>query len=333
MVGRSLRIHFTARDLEHLCVASAPDPLWETVFSLHRLQTRDGYGAFDLWHHRVRLELRRRNLDDLVRGVLLPLVPRAAYFPDFLTPAAGHTDAAAAVDAVMSTPPGRIRRELGELGKARRLPGWADDLAAGRPAAVRSLGDALLRYYRVAVAPYWPRASGRVAVDRALRGYNVLNGGLAALFAGLSPYLAWQPPVLTVLNYPRDGDVYLGGRGLTLVPAYFCWGTPVALADDELPPVLLYPALVAQPAAEVASAEPLRGLIGATRVAILHAVAHGRTTTDLARLLSIAPATASHHTAVLRRAGLISSQREANMMLHMVTPLGRALLAQTVSVD
>lgn len=331
MAGRELRIHFTAADLERIRVSGTPDPMWEIVSSLHRLQTRDGYGVFDAWHRQIRLDLGRHHLDGLVRGILLPLAPRAAYFPDFLTPTCGDVDAGTAVDAVVGTPTARIRRELDLLGQARRLPGWAGDLATGRSAARRGLGDALLRYHRVAVAPYWPQALSRIAVDRSLRGYHVLSGGLAALFAGLSAHLAWHPPMLTVLNYPRDGDLYLDGRGLTLIPSYFSWGVPVALADRELPPVLLYPALVAQPIAEPDRTEPLRGLIGATRVAILHAVAHGRTTTDLARLLSIAPATASHHTAVLRRAGLISSQREANMMLHTVTPLGRALLTRTLA--
>ncbi|WP_410660056.1 ArsR/SmtB family transcription factor [Amycolatopsis sp. lyj-112] len=35
-------------------------------------------------------------------------------------------------------------------------------------------------------------------------------------------------------RYPLDRDLHLRGRGLRLVPSYFCWDTPVALADDEL---------------------------------------------------------------------------------------------------
>ncbi len=38
----------------------------------------------------------------------------------------------------------------------------------------------------------------------------------------------WCPPVLEVA-YPRqtrDRDLYLNGRGLTLVPSYFNWGDP-----------------------------------------------------------------------------------------------------------
>jgi DNA-binding transcriptional ArsR family regulator len=40
----------------------------------------------------------------------------------------------------------------------------------------------------------------------------------------------------------------------------------------------------------------------------------------------VTPTTASHHTNVLRDAGLITSHRHANTVLHTLTPLGAALL-------
>jgi DNA-binding transcriptional ArsR family regulator len=44
----------------------------------------------------------------------------------------------------------------------------------------------------------------------------------------------------------------------------------------------------------------LAGLLGATRARVIRAVAAGCTTTELARALGIAPATASEHATVLR---------------------------------
>jgi DNA-binding transcriptional ArsR family regulator len=144
----------------------------------------------------------------------------------------------------------------------------------------------------------------------------------------LSPFVTWQPPVLHVNNYPEDRDLKLEGRGITLIPSYFCWDAPVTLYDVELQPVLVYPALAPTTAASGERVEQLRPLIGATRVAVLRALKSPCTTTELARRLSISPATASHHTTVLRRAGLIGSQRHANMMLHRITSLGTALLGR-----
>lgn len=55
-------------------------------------------------------------------------------------------------------------------------------------------------------------------------------------------------------------------------------------------------------------------------------LADGCTTGELARRLDISPAGASQHATVLRRAGLVLSTRRRNLVLHTLTPLGRALL-------
>jgi DNA-binding transcriptional ArsR family regulator len=80
--------------------------------------------------------------------------------------------------------------------------------------------------------------------------------------------------------------------------------------------------VVSSPAGDSALAR----LIGATRAAILQATTTGPNTTEIARLLGVSPATVSEHTAILREAGLIRSRRHDNNMLHLITPLGVALL-------
>ncbi|MFF4273396.1 hypothetical protein [Streptomyces sp. NPDC001536] len=57
----------------------------------------------------------------------------------------------------------------------------------------------------------------------------------------LAPSIRWRPPVLELGKYPTECDIHLNGRGLLLIPSYFCRNTPVSLADPDLPPVLLYP--------------------------------------------------------------------------------------------
>jgi DNA-binding transcriptional ArsR family regulator len=187
------------------------------------------------------------------------------------------------------------------------------------------------RYFEVAVAPYWDTVVARATADRAYRGHAVLEGGLAAMFASLPAGIEWDPPVLRIQNYPVDGDLHLEGRGITLIPSYFCWRSPTALADRDLPPVLVYPARTPLDAAVERTSEPLRALLGGTRAAILKALAMSRTTTELSRQLAIAPGTASHHVTALRSAGLVASQRQANLVLHQLTPLGGALLGQEVT--
>jgi DNA-binding MarR family transcriptional regulator len=53
----------------------------------------------------------------------------------------------------------------------------------------------------------------------------------------------------------------------------------------------------------------------------------GCTTSELAALLGVTPSAVSKHTAILREAGLISTHRDRNTVLHSLTPLGSALLA------
>ncbi|WP_052424163.1 ArsR/SmtB family transcription factor [Nonomuraea candida] len=113
------------------------------------------------------------------------------------------------------------------------------------------------------------------------------------------------------------------------MPSHFCQGTPVAIADPALPPVLVYPIHRGDHETSfVPDREaPLARLLGHSRALILRATATGMTTGELARLAAVSPATASHHLAVLRDSGLISTVRGAGRTLHTLTPAGAALLA------
>jgi len=119
------------------------------------------------------------------------------------------------------------------------------------------------------------------------------------------------------------------GRGITLIPSHFCWGLPVTLADPTLRSVLAYP-VPPDPFSTPTPASPpahgVRTLLGATRFAVLRNATIGSSTTELARRTGISPATASHHTTVLREAGLITSHRNGNLVVHTITPLGYRLM-------
>ncbi|QLY32276.1 ArsR/SmtB family transcription factor [Nocardia huaxiensis] len=74
----------------------------------------------------------------------------------------------------------------------------------------------------------------------------------------------------------------------------------------------------------------LSALLGATRAAVLEAIADGGSTTEVALRLGVSPSSASEHAAVLRRAGLVISVRARNQVRHHLTPLGIALLGLEV---
>lgn len=319
-----LRIHFTPEDLSRIRVSGTPDPLWEIVCSLHRLQTTRGRWAYADWYRATREALAGTALGAAVRRLLVPIAPRALYFPDSLTPHESAEGLDKGLAAFVDTPPARISREVGMLARLSGSPSWAPRLV--ERGTRETLANALRAYYEAVIAPHHDRIHAAVAGERALWARQTLDTGIDGLLTGLSPTMRWRAPVLHV-DYVEDRDLYLDGRGLRLVPSYFCWQSPISVADNALPPVLVYPLHDSrQPAAADAADAPLAALLGRTRAAALRSLVLGATTSELARVLGVSPSTATHHTNVLRDAGLITSRRWHNIVLHTLTPLGVALL-------
>ncbi|WP_217241548.1 helix-turn-helix domain-containing protein [Streptomyces sp. AC555_RSS877] len=322
-----LRIHFTDADLVRTRIAAAPDPLWEICVSLHRFQSRQGRWAYAEWHRAARARLHAADFARTLRTLLLPLVPRATYFPDFLTPPEAVEGLDAGLEAILAVPQRQILDEVGILTRTSGAPAWATRLV--EKDMREELVQALRTYYDTAIAPHGDHIQARIEAERAARARAVLNGGVDGILQSLGPTLRWRRPVLHT-DYPEDRDLYLNGRGLLLIPSYFCWGNPVTLGDTTLDPVLIYslshePHHTALPG-DLGSGAPLAALLGRTRAAVLRAVATGATTGELARAAVVSASSASNHATALRDAGLIVSHRHAASVLHTLTPLGAALL-------
>jgi len=320
-----LRVHFTAEDLTRIRLDAAVDPGWEMVFSRLRLCERHRAPVFTSWGRQVqpgpgvRAGLR----------LLTVLSPRGPYFPDFLTPPEGALGLPAAIEAIRATPRARLSRELQRLSRTAHVPGWARPLASGDAALLGEVGDTLRAYHRVTIEPYTDMIQGAVDADRAHRVRMLLDRGTEGLLQSLRPLAHWRPPVLEV-RYAVDRDLHLRGRGLRLVPSFFCQRLPVALADPDLTPTLVYPVnhdyawKRPLPVSGVPDRK-LGRLLGATRAEVLLATRHGATTTELADRLGTSLGSVSRHTAVLREAGLITTCRQGQSVLHTTTPLGTAL--------
>ncbi|MBY8872163.1 winged helix-turn-helix domain-containing protein [Micromonospora sp. PLK6-60] len=335
-----LKIRFSGEDILRTRVAPAADAVWEVVLSLHVLSGGAGDGLLSPWRDGVARALRREGTARRLELFLALNRPRG-YFPDFLTPYASRDGFEAGLEALRGTPVAQLSRDVGLVDGRKALPSSAAALARGEPEVLRHLTDTMARYRSVALAPYWARIQAAVDADRARRARALLDGGVEGLLESLRPAVRWAGGVLSVPGYPNDRELHLDGRGLLLVPSFFCAPTPVALLDPALPPVLVYPVdrlggLAPAPRLEVgavpagaspaADREALAALLGRTRAAVLAASDAGCTTGEVARRLNISPAAASQHTAVLRNAGLLVSTRDRNTVLHTLTPLGRAVL-------
>jgi DNA-binding transcriptional ArsR family regulator len=324
-----LRIHFTGQDLENIRVARSPDPLWEIVCSVCRMQDQAGHLAFGAWRRAVQGRIRGGGAPRRAARVLHSMVPLATYIPDFLTPPVEgeSVSLAAGIDRVLATPRHRLREDLGLLTAAGGSPFAGAALARGDTEALTLLGGILRAYHEAFLAPAWDRIDAVVRTDVTRRSRALMTGGTRALLDTLRPMAVWQPPVLEV-DYPVDRDLRLEGRGLLLVPSYFCWRRPITLVDATLRPVLVYPADKTVLPASAGGAAELARLLGPTRAALLQEAAalDCGTTSELAVAVGVSLPSASQQLTVLREAGLLTSRREGKYVLHTTTALGRRLL-------
>jgi DNA-binding transcriptional ArsR family regulator len=328
-----LRVHFTADDLARTYLLPAADPLWEVMLSHFLLHERVKPLFFQPWLRWLTGDPKRMRRARPGARVLAGLAPQGPYFPDFLTPAESRGGLDTGLEAIAATSRRRLLREvnlLAECGRDRGslLPDWLGLFAVGDRAAMGHLSQVLRQYHGTAIAPYRDVARGSVDLDVAYRTRALIEGGVEGLFRSFAPLMTWNSPVLEI-RYDVDQTLRLEGRGLRLVPSFFCHGSPVSMADPELVPVVIYP--VAEqfrwPVLSTANGKnALAKLVGTTRAAVLDAIDDGATTSGLARLLTTSSASISRHTAVLREAGLITTHRRGPAVEHVLTTLGRQLL-------
>ncbi|MFF0016427.1 DUF5937 family protein [Streptomyces sp. NPDC005374] len=323
-----LRIHFDSRDLQNIRIAQQPDPLWELMCAVCRLQTCQGLVEFGHWRRETAQGLSRDRRAAQALRVLRTVIPASGYIPDFLTPAVTGEPLEAGLERVRATPRDRLTAELTRFADTRPVPGWIHGPHEAPGASLKLVSGALHASFRALLEPYWRQVRSAVGDDVAVRTRSLLDEGTAALLGSLHPFARWNAPYLDV-DYPTHRELRLDGRGLMLVPSYFCWRRPTALADPGLDPVLVYP--VTKRPLDIARTgeERLERLLGRTRSAVLADVADhpARTTTEVARALELAPASASYQIGVLREAGLVVSRRDGKHVEHSATPLAHGLLA------
>ncbi|HEV2781522.1 MAG TPA: winged helix-turn-helix domain-containing protein [Actinophytocola sp.] len=316
-----LRIHFTSADLLRVTIAERFDPLWEVLSSLYLLQERDSSLTFDYWRRRT------RSLCPRAIPLLFELAPPKGYSPDFLTPGRGDTDFDTLLDRLLSTPRMRLQDDLAHLARQQPVSGWTQTLGTGDRHALSQLAKLVCAYHNVGITPYRDQIHVWFKNDRVRRADALLTGGTERLLSSLHPRVIWKPPVLQIMDYGGDFDLYLHGRGLVLLPSLFCRHHPVALRNADLPPVLAYPihpgiAWLRDP--EIAT-DPA-AVLGHTRAAALRSCLSECTTSDLARRIGLSVPAASRQASALREAGLISSHRDGGSVIHHITGLGIALL-------
>ena len=326
-----LRIHFSGPDLGRLRLAPNADPLWEAVLSQHVLNdAAAAHPRFASWRGRALARVTPQ------MRALMRLAPPRGYTADFLTPTNGHGSLEAGLDLVRTRPPHALRADLDLVAKQSGLSTWTRRLADGDRQALRTLIGTMRCYFDATIAAFWDLIRSEVAAERAVRARIVADRGGEWMLATLHPTVRWEPPVLHVV-YPHDRDIHLNGRGLTLLPSFFCWRSPITLRAFDGEPILVYPIDPAfRPMAPEAPEQrpEIEALLGQTRAAVLRAVSgspYGCGNGELAQRLGISLSSASQHAMTLRRAGLLTSRASGKQVIHTISALGLALLDMKIS--
>ncbi|MFF8594825.1 winged helix-turn-helix domain-containing protein [Streptomyces sp. NPDC015220] len=188
-------------------------------------------------------------------------------------------------------------------------------------------------FHAVAVEPFWDRIQRLLKAERDAAGRAMLTGGMEQVLNSRHDAIRWDAPVLRVDTAQPSRRAGLGGRGVTLVPSLFA--PHPLLIDDRMGwhglPILVYDIA---PEAETAAAlwqggegeSALHALLGRTRADVLAALRETRSTGQVADRVRISSPSASKHLTVLRRAGFVTTERQQNLAVHSLTPLGEAIL-------
>ncbi|AOR36813.1 transcriptional regulator [Streptomyces fodineus] len=316
-----LRIHFAPDDFAKVSLAPRPAPLQELNLALATMCGPDG----DLLHG----PWRRKALRTLPKAAhpLADLVPagRAPIFLDVMADSLPE-----ALEQVRSAPAPVVRAELERVYAPVRMPApaWIHDLRRGDSQARQLIHSAQHAAFEALLGPVWAQVQDLHHVEFVRRAVQLAQGGVGSVLSGLVPGARLRGSVWELPGMPRD--VHLGGRGLLLLPTFHWSKGPMVSDLPDTPVAVTYPVgpgLPPQPDGSTGF-QALAKVIGNTRAELLHLLAEERTTTELARRLRVSAPTVSAHTAALRGAGLISTERVGKAVLHRRTALGTLLLGQ-----
>jgi hypothetical protein len=279
------------------------------------------------WLRQVRDRVPREPL-----ALLAQVIGADGYMPDFLTADARWDMTPADELAALTAAP--IPGVVVDLGKriVRSTGTTRAALVLMREDPVRTralVARAWSQVWDAVLAPMWPQLERMLRADIAVRARTATSDGLARMAGGLHRTVQWSDGAVRVQLRRHSEDVDCRGSGLVLVPSVMSsWGCMV-ITEPPAQPTVFYPARGvtagwARDSAELE--ESLGALLGPVRSGILLRAHIARTTSQVAADAGIAVSTASHHLTVLRGAGLVTSSREGNRMLHLRTPLGEALV-------
>jgi DNA-binding transcriptional ArsR family regulator len=328
-----ITIPLSTEDLTKVRIAASP--LWETIASFAVLLHHGSHTVHAPWAARARRVLPGTDLSALLAAMC---TERAC--PDFLTP---PPEAAVAtfgeeLERLRATPQEVVLEEVEALVRVEKEQFDRLDPAQERlleiylkdpEGSVKRLVDTLRRYHDLAIAPYWQRIQEHLEGDTIRRGQALALGGVEAILSNLHPQVSYGGGAL-VLDKAYEEVIEPAGRGITLVPCVFVWPRVEVLVQSGYRPTLAYgPRGVATlwtSSSPAPNGTALEAALSTGRASVLKGLIVPRTTTELARQLSLAPGAVSAHLSRLKAAGLVERHRSGKRVYYRLSFAGESLL-------
>lgn len=303
--------------------------LWEVAASVRVLRHSGNDPVHLPWVRKVRPQLVAASVIGAGGGLLWQLIPAAPrYLPDFLTPAPAGLipDLDAELAVLRATPAKRVRADL-DLYSDRRSPAVAD-LYTDPETGLRRLADEIAEYWRIALAPDWPRIQILLDAEVHHRARRLAEDGTGGLLNDLHQQVRWDEDTLSISQRYCSAEDVADGGGLVLIPSVFVWPSVLSITTT-VSPQLAYPVRGVGMLWErrPQASDPLTAVLGRGRAQLLVEMRSPVSTTELARRTGLSAGGVSQHLATLRAAGLVVTQRHGRTVLNTRTAIAEALLA------
>ncbi|MCF2532486.1 DUF5937 family protein [Yinghuangia soli] len=205
------------------------------------------------------------------------------------------------------------------------------------PAAVRArVRDTLEKCAEAFFDAAWTGITTQLAGDLRLKNDLLNRHGIAAALASVSDAVTLAPDGnRIIIDKLQDNATAAHDAGVTFLPSVFGRPHLVVVHAPGWQPVVQYPVAEAsrsEPVSLATVTQRLEALAHPTRLRLLRTLSRGpHTTGELAHAWGLTPPEVSRHLAVLRRAGLLTPQRQGRYVRYTVdlpalTALGPDLL-------
>ncbi|MFD7120287.1 DUF5937 family protein [Streptomyces sp. NPDC056730] len=330
-------------------ITFGPSPLAELGAALHTLSEPAHHARLHGWITTTSAALKPELADRLHEAdflwrstradILLPATPRETLAEelDDLDLMDDEKYVGAALEISCSSPYGEglpsplvdagVRQRVLELAAARgpRQAAFVRQMLADPPGVRAWIRRLLEDCDEAFFADTWRRVRVQLAADARHKTEILRRKGLAEAVAAVSPAVTLEeaePRTRIVVDKLTDGRTAATGRGLTFLPTAFGWPHLLALAAPGWQPVVQYP-VSTQELTDATPVDTVRQRLEAVahpmRMRLCRSLARGSYSTgELADTYGITAPEVSRHLGVLRKAGLLTTQRRGRYVLHQL---------------